>query len=98
MKAYKIVSSDIVDSQIRAAKRYISLKFGNKQAVNNLTEDIKATKNALETCAYSMPDYHNTNNQKYIHLAKHRYKFVYTIHDDIVLLEEFIHDLQDEYD
>ena len=95
MIKYRIVSSKVAEEQIKQAKKYIKTKYDNQQAVNNLSKDIKETKEKLKYCAGGMNDYDKRKGTKSIHL-KHRYKFVYSIIGEIVLIEEFIHDLQDQ--
>ena len=96
MKQYRILISDLAKTQIVNAKRYIKLKFKNKQALKRLCADIIRTKESLKYSAGSARVYDIEKGTRVIHLQMN-YKFIFSFVDrDTVLIEEFIHDLQDK--
>ena len=96
MKKYKVIISEIAKEQIKNAKRYIRIKFKNQQALKHLSNDIKETKERLKNNPKSARDYDNEKGTKDMHLQMN-YKFIFSfVDDDTVLIEEFLHDLQDE--
>jgi len=96
MNQYKVIISDLAKGQIKNAKRYIKVKFKNPQALKHLSDDIKQTKDKLKYTADSCPDYDISKRTKKIHLSMN-YKFIFSIQNSkTVLIEEFLHDLQDK--
>lgn len=93
MNKYLVKVSTQAIEDISNALRYIKL---TKQAVKNIKIDIKETKERLKYVADSLADYKDGTGRKEIHLRKHNYKFIYSIDNNVVTIEEFLHDLQDE--
>ena len=97
MKTYKIVITDIAKSQLRNYIAYIFDVLKNKQAAIALKEDALLTQKELEIVADSISPIKQGAFEGYrkIHLKKHRYVLLYSIHDDIVYVERIYHELQD---
>ena len=96
---YKVIVSELAETQLDQIVFYILHVLNNEQAAVSVLEDAEDTKRRLAHVAGSLKfcDSFGLRELGYrtIHFKQHQYIMVYRIHDNEVHVEGIYHDLQD---
>ena len=95
----KVQMTRLAQGQLGEYVGYIKRKFKNPQAAKAVTTDARETRKALLNVAESL-DYCNDPalralGYRIIFFQRHRYLFIYSIHDSVAIVEATYHELQD---
>ena len=96
---YKVVVSIDAEEDFEGYLRYLLYEKKSEQAARNFIADFNATKSILANIASSL---HYCDNPKLkelgykrINFLKHKYFMLFRIEDDIVIIDNIFHELQD---
>ena len=97
--AYKVQLTEDAEQDFERYVRYLLLIKKNEQAARNLISDFEATKKSLEQVAESLKycDNSRLSQQGYrrINFLSHRYFMMYRVENEIVIVDNIFHELQD---
>ncbi|MBR1559612.1 MAG: type II toxin-antitoxin system RelE/ParE family toxin [Clostridia bacterium] len=95
----KVLMTRLAQSQLSHYVSYIRHKFKNAQAAKAVTNDARETRAALlqaaDTLGYCKDPDLRALGYRIIYFRRHRYLFVYSVHDDVAIIEATYHELQD---
>lgn len=95
---YKVIMSDLAESQLDRIIYYILYKLKNEQAARSLLEDSKNTQMRLSHIAGNLKLCDNPRlhalGYRIIHFERHQYLMVYKIVKNEAHVEGIYHDLQ----
>lgn len=96
---YKVVITSDAEEDLDGFIRYILLEKQNEQAAKNLLDDFETTKQSLSRVAGSLKMCDNPQlkelGYRRINFLSHRYFMMYRIEDDIAIVDNIFHELQD---
>lgn len=96
---YKVVITSDAEEDLDGFIRYILLEKQNEQAAKNLLDDFETTKQSLSRVAGSLKLCDNPRlkelGYRRINFLSHRYFMMYRIEDDIAIVDNIFHELQD---
>ena len=96
---YKVVLTSDAEEDLDQFIRYLLYEKKSKQAASNVLEDFEVTKQSLSHVAGSLKlcDNPKLKAQGYrrIHFLSHRYFMLYRIEDDLAIVDNIFHELQD---
>ncbi len=96
---YKVVMTLDAEEDLDRFIRYLLFAKQNPQAATNVLNDFEETKQSLASIAGSLqpcdhPHLHALGYRK-IHFQRHRYFMLYRIEDNLAIVDNIFHDLQD---
>ena len=96
---FNVVFSELAEKQYDAILSYVANTLKNPQALKNIMDDFDETveklENQADTFGYCKSRRLRELNLHRIGFARHRYLFVYRIHENQVIIEGMYHELQD---
>ena len=96
---YKIVVTPDAEADLDNFISYLLFEKQNEQAAGNLLNDFEETKNMLADVASSLKYCDNPKLKKFgyrrISFLKHKYFMLYRIENDLVIIDNIFHELQD---
>ena len=96
---YKVVITSDAEEDLDRFVRYLLFEKMNPQAAANVLNDFEKTKQTLARVAGSLQlcDHPRLNVLGYrkMHFQTHRYFMLYRIEDDLAIVDNIFHDLQD---
>lgn len=96
---YKVVITIDAEEDLDRYVRYLIFVKQNEQAAKNLLNDFEITKQNLSRVAGSLKFCENPrlkeHNYRRINFLSHRYFMLYRIEDNIVIVDNIFHELQD---
>jgi len=96
---YKVVLTSKAKTHFREIIQYLLHELENPQAATNVADDFDETIDQLSSVAGSLKLCNDgvlrAKGYRTIHLQKHNYLMVYSIHGDTAYVEGIYHDLQD---
>ena len=97
--AYKIVVTPDAEADLDRFIAYLLFEKQNSQAAGNLLDDFELTKNTLSTVAPSLKYCENPKLKQFgyrrINFQKHNYFMLYRMENNLVIIDNIFHDLQD---
>ncbi|MBD5534150.1 MAG: type II toxin-antitoxin system RelE/ParE family toxin [Lachnospiraceae bacterium] len=97
--AYKIVLTSDAEEDLDRFIKYLLLEKKSGQAAGNVLDDFEATKESLSHVAGSLKICDNPKlralGYRRINFLSHRYFMLYRIVDNIVFIDNILHELQD---
>ncbi|MCM1387025.1 MAG: type II toxin-antitoxin system RelE/ParE family toxin [Bacillus sp. (in: Bacteria)] len=96
---YKVVVTSQAKAHFREIVHYLRYELESRQAATNIADDFKETIDWLSTTANSFKlcddEILRAKGYRTIHLRRHKYLLVYSIHNNTAYVEGIYHDLQD---
>ncbi len=96
---YKVVITSDAEEDLDRFVRYLLFEKQNPQAATNVLNDFEETKQSLSTIAGSLQPcdnpHLNTLGYRKMHFRTHRYFLLYRIEDDLAIVDNIFHELQD---
>lgn len=96
---YKIVVTVDAEADLENFILYLLIEKKNEQAAKNLLSDFEETKDMLSRIASSLRYCENPELKKLgyrrINFVRHRYFMIYRIEEDLVIIDNIFHELQD---
>lgn len=96
---YKVFVTKDAEADLDHFIRYVLLEKKSEQAARNLLKDFEITKQKLAHVAGSLKYCDNPRLRKQgykrINFTSHRYFMLYRIEDDMVMIDNIFHELQD---
>lgn len=96
---YKVLITPDAEEDLDRYVRYLLFEKKNEQAAKNLLDDFEETKRQLSRAAGSMAYCQNVRLKEFgykrINFWKHKYFMLYRVEDNIVIVDNIFHELQD---
>lgn len=96
---YKVVLTEEAEEDLDRFIRYLLFEKRNEQAAKNLLEDFESTIRSLEQVAGSLKYCENPKlknaGYKRINFRAHSYFILYHVDDEIAIVDNIFHQLQD---
>ena len=96
---YKVVITSDAEEDLDRFVRYLLFVKQNPQAAANVLNDFEKTTQSLSHIAGSLQPCDNPNlnahGYRKIHFQKHRYFLLYRIEDNLAIVDNIFHELQD---
>ncbi len=96
---YKVMVTEDAENDLDSYIRYLLYIKKNEQAARNLLNDFESTKKTLSHVAESLKYCENTRlkdlGYRRINFLNHRYFMLYRLDDNVVIIDNIFHDLQD---
>lgn len=97
--AYSIVVTSDAEKDLEGFITYLLFEKKNEQAARNLLDDFEETKNILSNVAASLKDCDNPKLKQFgykrTNFRKHRYFMLYRIEENMVIIDNMFHELED---
>lgn len=96
---YKVIVTEDAEEDLDRFVQYLLFEIRNEQAAKNLLEDFENTIRSLSTVAGSLKYCENPklkkSGYKRINFMAHRYFMLYHIDDNMAVIDNIFHQLQD---
>ena len=96
---YKVVITSDAEEDLDRFIRYLLFVKQNPQAATNVLNDFEKTKQSLSNIAGSLQPCENPHlnvlGYRKMHFQTHRYFMLYRIEDDLAIVDNIFHELQD---
>jgi len=96
---YKVVITLDAEEDLDRFIRYLLFAKKNQQAAANVLDDFEETKRSLSEMAGSIKlcdnPHLNALGYRKMHFQRHRYFMLYRIEDDLAIVDNIFHELQD---
>ncbi len=96
---YKVMVTEDAENDLDSYIRYLLYIKKNEQAARNLLNDFESTKKTLSHVAESLKYCENTRlkdlGYRRINFLNHRYFMLYRLDDNVAIIDNIFHDLQD---
>jgi len=96
---YKVVITSDAEEDLDRFIRYLLFVKQNPQAATNVLNDFEETKQSLSAIASSLQlcdnPHLNALGYRKIHFQVHRYFMLYRIENDLAIVDNIFHELQD---
>ncbi len=97
--AYKVLITDEAEADFDRFIYYICYVLKNRQAAGSVIDDFEISKDKLSDMAGSLPYCLNPNlkalGYRKMHFQTHRYIMLYRIEDNLAIVDNIFHELQD---
>lgn len=96
---YKVVITTDAEEDLDGFIRYLLFEKKNEQAASNVLDDFEVTKQSLVRVAGSLKLCDNPKLREFgyrrINFLSHRYFMLYRIEDNVAIIDNIFHELQD---
>ena len=96
---YKVVITSDPEEDLERFVRYLLFVKKNPQAATNVLNDFEETKQSLSNIAGTLQlcanPHLNALGYRKIHFRTHRYFMLYRIEEDLAIVDDIFHELQD---
>ena len=96
---YKVVITSDAEADLDGFIRYLLFEKKSNQAASNVLNDFEETKQNLANIAGSLQPCDNPHlnalGYRKIHFQRHRYFMLYRIEEDLAIVDNVFHELQD---